>query len=1472
MFAVSIAISGGLGAPGLAAAGTSNWLNYSGDTWSDPAAWDVLPSNTDPTTSLVFGQGATASTYTATDDLPTGGGTFTLNAITLNTTASDSTLGNITLAPNAPTNVLSFSGSNPTITMNGGGQATINSTITYAVNTTIADNGANTLTLGGAQTYNAGTTTTFAGPGNISAVGAAGVPLTFQNNSVVRYTGSGSLTLGPTAAGSAFVFGTNDTVTISNGLSTGGPYTGSLVLNDTGTGSNYSGTTVTLNFANYSSGTFGIGNMGGVSGTLNINAGAVKFAGSTAGDLFGNSLILNVAAGASFDFASNPEGMGGITGAGQVLLTGANVSFVEAGNRTFSGVFSGTGGVAQNVANVLTLSGPNIYSGTTTIEAGGTIQAGAANVLSPNSLVSIVALAGTLNLGGFSQTIGGLTGGAGLDTISIGSGSTLTINSGTTSETYNGGFTGSGNLSVSNSAAQVILGNNSYTGMTSVNGGTLRLLNAGNLPTSNGVMIGAGATLDGAFSSSASFTAPLSGSGTFVTEGPGTLTFSSSNPSAALSGLSILGGGITLSDATANANQIGSNPTLTLGSGTLSLIGNTSSPSSQALNGVTLQGGGGITVTSGSGATATIALGAITRVTGNSGTVNFVLTNTGTGTASITTTTANNSAGIIGDYATVNGTDWAVANGSGPTYTIGAPTTPATFYTSDTWAATNHTTVTTNSSQTSAATYDLRFNTAAADTVTLSGTNTLNGGGILVTPNVGAHVSTLAGTGTLNVPTGQDLILNQYNTSSGGTLVISAPIANATPGTPITTTATNIGAGAGSQTLTVTSTAGLTLGMFVVASTNIPATYNAHVVSINSPTSVTIAYYNASPPTAGNNIPVTFTPETNVVRSGPGPVTLSGTSTFAGLLTVNPGVLTVSVLANLGAVSTASTGSSSIYFNGGTIEFTASSFSPGSGNQPWIISPAGGTVQVDGATSSVTRTGYGLYGTGMLTKTGPGTLSIGSNSSPFTGPVVVNAGTLKFTSSQIGSAGNVTINSGGQYQINDNGAGTFGFAAGSILTLNGNGPSFGTNTTPGALAETVQSPGPAPTSTISNEIYLAADSRVGEYSATYSSTLYTGANVFSNPVIGPGALIKDGPGNLTLSNANNAYGYSPNSTTSGTVISQGTLLLGVNNAVPTATALQFGESNSSSTLSNNNSGTLDLKSFNQTVTGLTTQGTGTQQIINSGAATAASTLTVNYSGATPDTFPGQIGGGTAAAPTNANITVVNAGSGTLALTGGNTYSAGTTVLAGLLLANTPMASGSATGSGTIAVSAGASLGGMGNIGLASGNSVSIASNATLSPGIPTATGNTLTITGGNGVTFAANATLAIKTAATGTNDTLNVTGSGNLTLGGGDILALTSTAPGTFTIATVTGTGAESGVFGTVIYNGTNEGAATIAGPLYSYPGLSVLYNNTIPGSDMIQVTISSAPEPASFGILALGSTGLLARRSRRNRRKTPVR
>ncbi len=176
-------------------------------------------------------------------------------------------------------------------------------------------------------------------------------------------------------------------------------------------------------------------------------------------------------------------------------------------------------------------------------------------------------------------------------------------------------------------------------------------------------------------------------------------------------------------------------------------------------------------------------MGAITRNVG--GAVNF-----GTTGGTFTTITANTGSTILGGWATVGGANWAVSAGNG--VTAGAITALGS-YTNDTWASGNNTTVTlaTNTAYNNVTTNSLRFNSAAADTVTLSGTNVIATGGILVTPTIAGNLSTITG-GTLEGSSGGDLII--LNNATTGGVTIGSIIANNTTATGLTVGGSSTGA------------------------------------------------------------------------------------------------------------------------------------------------------------------------------------------------------------------------------------------------------------------------------------------------------------------------------------------------------------------------------------------------------------------------------------------------------------------------------------------------------------------------------------------------------------------------------------------------------------------------------------------------------------------------------------------------------
>ncbi len=101
-------------------------------------------------------------------------------------------------------------------------------------------------------------------------------------------------------------------------------------------------------------------------------------------------------------------GAGGTTGGlGPANITdNAALVFDRRDLVTVANAIGGSGSVTQ-AAGTLILTGSNTYSGSTTIAAGTVLRAGSATALSPNSDVTS---SGTLDLGGFSNSIGALSG------------------------------------------------------------------------------------------------------------------------------------------------------------------------------------------------------------------------------------------------------------------------------------------------------------------------------------------------------------------------------------------------------------------------------------------------------------------------------------------------------------------------------------------------------------------------------------------------------------------------------------------------------------------------------------------------------------------------------------------------------------------------------------------------------------------------------------------------------------------------------------------------------------------------------------------------------------------------------------------------------------------------------------------------------------------------------------------------------
>ena len=158
--------------------------------------------------------------------------------------------------------------------------------------------------------------------------------------------------------------------------------------------------------------------LGASTGPLTFNGGTLQF---------DSSFDLSPSRAITLNAANN-----GFAGGG-TFDTNGNTSTISQG-------IQGAGGLTKAGAGTLTLSGPNTYTGATTVAAG-TLAAGAVDTL-PRMTAVTVAAPGTLDLAGFNQSIGSL---AGAGAVSLGS-ATLTTGNDNTSTTFSGAMSGTGAL------------------------------------------------------------------------------------------------------------------------------------------------------------------------------------------------------------------------------------------------------------------------------------------------------------------------------------------------------------------------------------------------------------------------------------------------------------------------------------------------------------------------------------------------------------------------------------------------------------------------------------------------------------------------------------------------------------------------------------------------------------------------------------------------------------------------------------------------------------------------------------------------------------------------------------------------------------------------------------------------------------------------------------------------------------------
>ncbi|EHI7776407.1 autotransporter outer membrane beta-barrel domain-containing protein [Salmonella enterica] len=859
----------------------------------------------------------------------------------------------------------------------------------------------------------------------------------------------------------------------------------------------------------------------------------------------------------------------------------------------FTNNISGSGQVVKSGDETLTLSGANSYTGGTTI-SGGTLVASNVEALGTGDITDNATL--ELNAGGdFANNIGG-TGSvvkSGDKTLTLSGSNTYTggttISGGTlvatnvealgtgnvtdnaTLELSTGGdfannIGGTGSVVKSGDETLTLSGTNSYTGGTTISGGTLVANNVEALGTGD---VTNNATLE--LNTGGDFTNAISGSGQVVKSGDKTLTLSGAN---SYSGATTISGG-TLIATHVNAlgtGAIDNRASLLLdasGQFTVTDLTTESGGNTEIGAGSTLQA---TTLTQKSDSTLTINLNSNTTApvihaasqVSLAGTLDItgvgdVLDSDPASTDDLDTfTLIASDKTIAGDFEklTVAGMDADLADfitvdgridDTGKQYEL---TTALTWYADRDDAVTDaHGT----------------FNLTNAD-----GSFAVN----TVLENVDATLDPASATGwdgTSLIKQGAGtLIMNAENTYTGGTTISG--------GTLVATNVDALGTG------DVTDDATLEL--------NTGGTFDNAI--------------------SGSG---------QVVKSGDETLTLSGTNTYSGGTLISGGTLVASNVEALGTGDVT---------NDAVLELNTSG-------------------DFDNA----------LSGSGQVEKSGDGTLTL-SGSNTYTGGTLISSGTLVANDVNALGTGDVTdnatlaLNTGGTFDNAISGSGKVEKSGDKTLTLSGaNSYTGGTTINDGTLVA-------------SNVEALGS----GDVTDNATLELNTGGT-FDNAIGGSGNVVKSGADTLTLSGSNNYTG--------GTTINDGTLV------ATNVEALGSGDVTDNATLELNTSGTFDnaisgsgqvVKSGDDTLA-LSGSNTYTGGTLISGGTLVATSVEALGSGDVTDNAVLELNtGGTFDNVISGSGQVVKSGDDALTLSGANTYTGGTTINDGTLVATSVDALGS----------------------------------------------------------------------------------------------------------------------------------------------------------------------------------------------------
>ena len=586
---------------------------------------------------------------------------------------------------------------------------------------------------------------------------------------------------------------------------------------------------------------------------------------------------------------------------------------------------------------------------------------------------------------------------------------------------------------------------------------------------------------------------------------------------------------------------------------------------------------------------------------------------------------------------------------------------------------------------------------------------------------------------------------------------------------------------------------------------------------------------------------------TGLSKQGTGTLILANANTYSGGTTVTAGTLQIGDGGTVGSISggiTLGTAAILAFSRSDSVTF-ANAITP-TGNAT-ITNNGAGAITLGSAialaANNLEVTGSGninfgaaISGTGTITKNGTGTSTLLANNNPFTGTVVINAGTLLLNDAGVGggdlSATSIIVNNGGTFQF-------------AVFPTTGN-------------------------TDLPDATYI---------------TLNAGGNVIWNEGENFGGLNFNG-GTLTMRANTTLVGATPSDWRSGTII-----------AVPTTTATINGSTAITKTTSGTiaidgvilgNTGGLNIEdgviATNAAISGTAGNITlgvnsgstqGTLRLTNTDTTTTltiARPLALNETGGTIDvTTAGKNYLFSGVASGFAPLT--KSGAGTLTLTANNSLSGSVTVSGGVLLANGQTGINSGTGTATVSVDNGGTLGGNGRV----AGPITVTSGGTIRGDSGTGTG---TLTAGN-VTIASNGQLAANIAATGTSsnlalgtNTLNLVTGAKVNLTG--LAGFTNATPSSYNLANFT-----SG--STLQLNGMNvadgfvfgnytEGTGPLGAVTIDVANLGVTLNTgdqfvLSRSGDALVLNFTPVPEPATVLALSAGIVGVVGLvRRRRNR------